>query len=153
MNFTILCLVDDFGQVIGSTFSALEDNAVLKSNTTLYCVSANSNSYEVTWSYTDPVGTRVELFSTTNSTTGVSMLLVNTTHPGYYGCEISQDQLTSITFTAIMANIIAGLSLLYQSFILVDFIHLLIYVVSTVIWGNWLIALIGFVDFVYMESK
>ena len=105
-----MCLVGDFGQLIGSTFSALEDKAVLKSNTTLYCVSANSNNPEVTWSYTDAAGTSVELISATNSTTGVSILLVNTTHPGYYSCEVSQDQGTSTTFTAIMAYIIAGLS-------------------------------------------
>lgn len=109
IHFTVLCLVGDFGQVVGSTYSALEDRAVLKSNTTLYCVSANSDSPEVTWSYTDAAGTIVELISTTNSTTGVSLLSVNTTHPGYYSCDVSQDQGTSNTFTAIVANIIAGL--------------------------------------------
>ena len=116
-SFSVLCLAGDFGQVIGSTFSALENKSVLKSNTTLYCVSANSNDPEVTWSYTDAVGTQVELISTTNSTTGVSILLVNTTHPGYYSCEVSQDQGTSTTFTAIVANIIAGMSLFLFVFV------------------------------------
>ena len=43
------------------------------------------------WSYLNLDGVRTDINTTTNSTTGVSIIQVYTTHPGYYTCEVSQN--------------------------------------------------------------
>ena len=42
------------------------------------------------WSYVDLDGNRSVLSSSTNVTTGVSVLTVTTDNPGYYSCEVTQ---------------------------------------------------------------
>ena len=88
---TECCLVNVFGEVTGSTYSSLEDNSVLTSNTTLYCVTENENTPEVMWSYVDLAGTSTDLTSTTDASTGVSTIQVSTTQPGYYSCEVTEN--------------------------------------------------------------
>ena len=58
------------------------------------------------WSYVDLSGVRTNLTSTTNATTGLSTLQVNSTHPGNYTCELSQNGGINVTtFTALMKDI------------------------------------------------
>ena len=80
-----------FGEVTGSTYSPLEDNRVLISDTTLYCVTENKNTPEVMWSYVDLACTSTDLTSTTDASTGVSTIQVSTTQPGYYSCEVTEN--------------------------------------------------------------
>ena len=58
-------LVNVFGEVTGSTYSSLEDNTILISNTTLYCITENENTTQVMWSYVDLAGTSTDVTSTT----------------------------------------------------------------------------------------
>ncbi|KAI6647380.1 Low affinity immunoglobulin epsilon Fc receptor-like [Oopsacas minuta] len=94
--------VDVFGEVIASIYSALSDNTILTSNTTLYCVTENMNTPEVMWSYVDPSGIRTDLNSTTDPTTGVSTIQVYTTQPGSYSCEVTEDGGVVRTYTAVI---------------------------------------------------
>ena len=58
------------------------------------------------WSYVDLSGVRTDLTSTTDSSTGVSIIQVYTTLPGYYTCEVSQYGGMSITrYTVGLLNI------------------------------------------------
>ena len=93
-------LVNVFGEVTGSTYSSLEDNTVLISDTTLYCVTENKNTPQVMWSYVDLAGTRTDLTSTTDASTGVSTIQVYTTQPGYYSCEVTENGGYPIIHTA-----------------------------------------------------
>ena len=43
------------------------------------------------WSYVDLAGTRTDLTSTTDASTGVSTIQVYTTQPGYYSCEVTEN--------------------------------------------------------------
>ena len=97
-------LVIQFGQKVGSLYSSLEDNTVLISDTTLYCVTENENTPEVMWSYVDLAGTSTDLTSTTNASTGVSTIQVSTTQPGYYSCEVTENGGSSRTYTAVMTD-------------------------------------------------
>ena len=97
-------LVNVFGEVTGSTYSSLEDNTIIISDTTLYCVTENRNTPQVMWSYVDLAGTRMDLSSTTNASTGVSTIQVYTTQPGYYSCEVTENGGSSRTYTAIMTD-------------------------------------------------
>ena len=74
-------LVNVFGEVTESTYSTLEDNTVLISDTTLYCVTENKNNPQVKWSYVDLAGIRTVLASTTDASTGVSTIQVYTSQP------------------------------------------------------------------------
>ncbi|KAI6660002.1 hypothetical protein LOD99_14343 [Oopsacas minuta] len=96
--------VNTFGEIIASTPSSLSDNAVLITDTTLYCVTENMNTPEVMWSYVDLAGIRTDLTATTDSSTGVSTIQVYTTQPGYYSCDVTEDGGTSRTYTAIMTD-------------------------------------------------
>ena len=89
-----------FGEVTGSTYSSLEDNTVLTSDNTLYCVTENENTPQVMWSYVDLAGTKTDLTSTTNASTGVSTIQVYTTQAGYYSCEVTENGGSDITYTA-----------------------------------------------------
>ena len=93
-----------FGEVTGSTYSPLEDNRVLISDTTLYCVTENKNTPEVMWSYVDLACTSTDLTSTTDASTGVSTIQVSTTQPGYYSCEVTENGGSNKTYTAVMAD-------------------------------------------------
>ena len=97
-------LVSVFGGVTGSTYSSLEDNTILISNTTLYCVTENENTPEVMWSYVDLAGTSTDLTSTTDASTGVSTIQVYTTQPGYYSCEVIENGGNSKMYTAVMTD-------------------------------------------------
>ena len=97
-------LVDVFGEVAGSTYTPLEDNTVLTSDTTLYCVTENKNTPEVMWSYVDVAGTSTDLTSTTDASTGVSTIQVSTTQPGYYSCEVTENGGSSRMYTAVMTD-------------------------------------------------
>ena len=82
----------------------LEDNVILTSDTSLYYVSENNDTSQVKWSYIDLAGTRSVLIATTDATTGVSILHVYITQPGYYTCEVTENGGSSITFTVGLLN-------------------------------------------------
>ncbi|KAI6658464.1 Lactose-binding lectin l-2-like [Oopsacas minuta] len=96
--------VNVFGELIASTYSALSNNAILTSDTTLYCVTENLNTPEVMWSYVDLSGIRTDLSSTTDPNTGVSTIQVYTTQPGYHSCDVTESGGMSRTYTAIMLS-------------------------------------------------
>ena len=48
------------------------------------------------WSYVDLDGNRSVLSSSTDVTTGVSVLTVTTDNPGYYSCEVTQQGVSKI---------------------------------------------------------
>ena len=100
-----LFIVKAFGQVTGSTYSSLPYNAVLTSNTTLYCVTENKNTPQVMWSYVDLSGIKNTLTTTTDIIIGVSIIQVYTTQPGYYTCEVSQNGGMNTTYTAVITGI------------------------------------------------
>ena len=57
------------------------------------------------WSYVDLSGTRTELPSTTDASTGVSIIQVYTTQPGYYTCEVPQNGgMSMATYTVGLLN-------------------------------------------------
>ena len=63
------------------------------------------NSPQVEWSYVDPSGNRTYLISTTDTSTGVSIIQVYTTQPGYYTCEVTQNGgMNTVTYTAVMTG-------------------------------------------------
>ena len=82
----------------------LEDNVILASDTNLYCITENKNTPQVKWSYIDLAGTRSVLTSTTDATTGVSILHVYSTQPGYYTCEVTENGGSSRTYTAVLTD-------------------------------------------------
>ncbi|KAI6647376.1 hypothetical protein LOD99_12372 [Oopsacas minuta] len=96
--------LDVFGEVIASTYSALSDNTILTSDTTLYCITENMNTPEVMWSYVDLFGIRTDLTSTTDPNTGVSTMTVYTTQPGYYSCEVTESGGMNETYTAVIPD-------------------------------------------------
>ena len=98
-------LVNVFGFIHGVTHFLLSDHAVLTSNTTLYCVTENNNTPQVKWSYVDLAGVRNDLTSTTETTTGVSIFKVYTTHPGFYSCEVTENGGSGATYTAVMTDV------------------------------------------------
>ena len=67
------------------------NNASIYQDATLYCITENRNTPQVNWSYVDLVGSRSILSSITDATIGVSVLTVTTDNPGYYSCEVTQD--------------------------------------------------------------
>ena len=101
-KYSLMNLVNVFGEVTGSTYSPLENNAVLISDTTLYCLTENENTPEVMWSYVDLAGTSTDLTSTTDASTGVSTIQVSTTQPGYYSCEVTENGGYLKMYTAVM---------------------------------------------------
>ena len=95
-----------FGKKIGSTtFTALSDNSILTSNTTLYCITDSSNTPEVEWRYEDVFGNRTDLSATTDVSTGVSTLSVTTDVPGYYSCKVFLEGGMNKTYTVEMMDI------------------------------------------------
>ena len=82
----------------------LEDNVILASDTNLYCITENKNTPQVKWSYIDLADTRSVLTATTDATTGVSILHVYSTQPGYYTCEVTENGGSSRTYTAAMTD-------------------------------------------------
>ena len=97
-------LVIVFGEVTGSTYSSLEDNTVLISDTTLYCVTENKNTPQVMWTHVNLAGVSTGVTSTTDTSTGVSTIQVYTTQPGYYSCEVTENGGSSRTYTAVMTD-------------------------------------------------
>ena len=95
-------LVEVFGEINGTVYSSLEENTVLTSNTTLYCVTENTNTPQVVWRHVDLFGISTDLTTTTNGA-GVSVIQVHTTQPGYYKCEVSQNGgINTTTYSVIM---------------------------------------------------
>ena len=92
-------------QIDSSTFTALSDNSIIISNTTLYCITDSSNTPEVEWSYEDVSGNRTDLSATTNASIGVSTLSVIIDVPGYYSCKVSLEGGTNKTYTVEMKGI------------------------------------------------
>ena len=85
-------LVSPFGeQTEGNTFIALEDLFITDRDTTLYCITENANTPQVTWRFKNITGDPTVLSTTTNATTGVSTLRVTNDEAGYYWCEVSQN--------------------------------------------------------------
>ena len=99
-----LHLVNAFGQITGTTYSSLSDNTVLTSDATLYCVTENKYTPQVMWSYVDLAGTRSDLTSATDVSTGVSNIQVSTTEPGYYTCEMTENGGSNRTYTVVMSG-------------------------------------------------
>ena len=56
------------------------------------------------WSYVDLAGTRTDVTSTTDASTGVSIIQVYTTQPGSYSCEVTENGGSSRTYTAVMTE-------------------------------------------------
>ena len=92
-------------QIDSSTFTALSDNSILISNTTLYCITDSSNTSEVEWSYEDVSGNSTDLSATTVVSTGVSTLSVTTDVPGYYSCKVFLEGGTNRNYTVEMMDI------------------------------------------------
>ena len=84
-----------------STFEELNNNAVLTLDTTLYCVTENRNTPQVTWSYEDPAGIRSSLTAATNANTGVSILEITSSNndPGTFSCQVTRN-MVDVTYTA-----------------------------------------------------
>ena len=97
-------LVNVFGEVTGSTYSSLEDNTILNADTTLYCITENTNTPQVMWSYVDLAGTSTDVTSTTDASTGVSTIEVYTSQPGSYNCEVTENGGSNRTYTAVMTD-------------------------------------------------
>ena len=117
LNSSLFLLVNAFGRIIDSTYSSLADNTVLSSDTTLYCVTENKDTPQVTWSYLNLNGIRTNLTSTTDTSTGVSIIQVSTTQPGYYTCEVSQNGgMNTVTYTAVMrdTSIYTGMQFVFR---------------------------------------
>ena len=89
----------------GSTYSSLEDNTILNADTTLYCITENTNTPQVMWSYVDLAGTSTDVTSTTDASTGVSTIEVYTTQPGYYSCEVTENVGDTKVYTAGVLNL------------------------------------------------
>ena len=67
------------------------------------------------WSYVDLSDMRTNLTTTTDASSGVSIIQVYTTLPGYYTCEVSQNGgMNTVTYTAVMTDtdIYTGMSFL-----------------------------------------
>ena len=56
------------------------------------------------WSLVDLAGTRMDLTSTTNASTGVSTIQVYITQPGYYSCGVTENGGSSRTYTTVMTD-------------------------------------------------
>ena len=92
-----------FGVKTGTyTYTALNDNIVLYRDTTLYCITENINTPRVTWTRKYLNGVTTTLSSTTSSTTGLSILYVSRSNPGFYSCEVEQNGGNSKTYTVLM---------------------------------------------------
>ena len=95
-------LANLFGRTIGaSTFKELNNNTILSQNTTLYCVTENRNTPQVTWSYVGLDGIRTFPISETNGTTGVSFLELTNENPGIYSCQVTRNG-ENVTYIAEM---------------------------------------------------
>ena len=75
LNSSLFLLVNAFGRIIDSTYSSLADNTVLSSDTTLYCVTENKDTPQVTWSYLNLNGIRTNLPSVTISFSPIQQML------------------------------------------------------------------------------
>ena len=102
MCLTKFLLVNVFGRIVdASTFEELNNNTILSQNTTLYCVTENRNTPQVTWSYVDLDGIRSFPISATSATTGVSFLELTNDNPGIYSCQVTRNG-ENLTYTAEM---------------------------------------------------
>eukprot|EP00800_Vazella_pourtalesii_P009833 TRINITY_DN246_c0_g1_i8.p1 TRINITY_DN246_c0_g1~~TRINITY_DN246_c0_g1_i8.p1 ORF type:complete len:259 (-),score=53.70 TRINITY_DN246_c0_g1_i8:285-1061(-) len=103
-----ISLIDSsFGQLINSTtYISLTEDSILITNTTLYCVSANSKSPDIFWSYVDPSGTKTYLTAiTNNNSTGISTLHVYSNRPGEYSCLVTTDDGSMKTHSVKMLDV------------------------------------------------
>ena len=109
-----------FGQGIRSNYLSLPDNAVLTSDTTLFCITENKNTPQVVWSYQDLAKSTTSILSSyyirTSSTTGVSPLQVYTSKPGYYSCRVKVNGGTYQMYTVLIADVdlSTGIAIEYQ---------------------------------------
>ena len=94
-------LANLFGRALNaSTFEELNNDTILSQNTTLYCVTENRNTPQVTWSYVDLDGIRSFPISAT-SATGVSFLELTNENPGIYSCQVTRNG-ENVTYIAEM---------------------------------------------------
>ena len=87
-----------------NTYIALEDNSFLYKDTTLYCLTENKNTPQVTWYFKDLYGVATTLYAETDATTGLSTLFVSSEEAGFYSCELSQNGGIAKTYTAVMLD-------------------------------------------------
>ncbi|KAI6657364.1 Secretory phospholipase A2 receptor [Oopsacas minuta] len=93
----ILITSHQFGERIDLTnYNRLEANSILTSNTDLYCINGVA-----TWSYTDLAGI-CEPKSGTIDATGASVLSAGLDNPGYYSCEVIQDDVSNTYTVAVL---------------------------------------------------
>ena len=105
-SLNIILLGSAFGkQIDQNTFASLSEDSILISNATLYCLTSSRNATEVLWSYEDASGNREVLSGTTDASTGISTLSVNTHTPGYYSCEVSLEGGMNKAYTVEMMDI------------------------------------------------
>ena len=108
MKLTVL-LVSPFGeQINGNTYVALKDISYLTTNATLYCITENKNTPQVTWTFEDTNGVSTILSATTDAITGVSTLSVTNDKAGYYKCEVSQNGGNTRIYTVEMLDFNLG---------------------------------------------
>ena len=76
------------------------------------------------WSYLNLDGIKTGLTTTTDVSTGVSIIQVYTTQPGYYTCEVSQNGGNRRAYTVIMTDTHrdSGNLLIYNNNIIDDLI-------------------------------
>ena len=79
--------------------------SILISNTILYCLTDNTSTPQVVWSYEDVFGNNIVLSGTTDASTGISTLSITTNVPGYYSCEVSLEGGMSMTYTVEMMDV------------------------------------------------
>ena len=84
-----------------TVFESLTNETILYQDTTLFCITENKNTPHVIWSYVDLDGSKSILSSTTDVTTGVSVLTVTTDKPGYYSCQVTRDNGVNIMIYSI----------------------------------------------------
>ncbi|KAI6650284.1 Low affinity immunoglobulin epsilon Fc receptor isoform X2 [Oopsacas minuta] len=95
----ILLKVYPFGEIDASnTHQSIEDNSILISSKTLYCITETSvYNPQVSWSYTDLDNYCTSRPSETDPITGISYLSISTEESGYYSCVVAQDSGTITT--------------------------------------------------------
>ena len=98
-----------FGEQINANkFIALKDNSLLNTDATLYCITENKNTPQVSWTFEDTNGVSTSLSATIDATTGVSTLSVNNDKAGYYRCEVSQNGGNTRTYSVEMLDFNLG---------------------------------------------
>ena len=107
-----------FGRIQNAnTLDELSNNTLLSEDTTLYCITENKITPQVNWIYGRD-GSAAILSSTTDATTGVSVLSVTTDIPGLYSCEVTRDNGVSRIYDILIQDPLSltGIILIYIYF-------------------------------------